>query len=404
LTADGNPDVRVAAARALAWTGNPALLKPIRSVIAASDQTRLADAEDALLRLLFSMEGQPAHRADAFAGYRELLATAQAQVKDGALAGLGRVGDASCVPVILAAIRDADPPTLLVGLSALRALKGHDVTRQLAEAYHKLPRRAQLALIPILGARRDPQALPILEELARSDNAESRIAALEALGQTDLPEALSFLSSEESRGDQAQQAKIREIIEAHRQREIEERQRSLAAGARDADFLGLMGIIGRWWVVGPFDLGEKNEGWATSYIGEPNVNVVARYMAGKTRRQWKRVESSDPHGKIDLRAAIADRDNCIGYAYAEIELPKTIDGFLLLGVDDSEQLWVNGSKVFEHFTARGLVVDQDRVPVHLKQGTNTILLKVYQNTLGWEFCVRLVTADGKPVPLKQKAD
>ena len=131
---------------------------------------------------------------------------------------------------------------------------------------------------------------------------------------------------------------------AHRLREIEKRQRNLAAGARDTDLLGLLGIIGRWWVVGPFDLGEKNEGWATSYIGEPNVNVVARYMAGKTRRQWKRVESQDPHGKIDLRATIADRDNCIGYAYAEIELPRPADAVLLLGVDDSEKIWVNGSQ------------------------------------------------------------
>ena len=84
--------------------------------------------------------------------------------------------------------------------------------------------------------------------------------------------------------------------------------------------------------------------------------------------------------------------------------PKPADAVLLLGVDDSEKIWVNGSEVFQHFTARGLVVDQDRVSVHLEAGTNTILLKVYQNTLGWEFCARLVTTDGKPLPLTQKAD
>src|SRR5262249_29556934 len=154
----------------------------------------------------------------------------------------------------------------------------------------------------------------------------------------------------------------------------EKSQRSLAEGSRDTDLLGLLGIIGRWWVVGPFDLGDKNQGWDTSYIGEPSVNVVARYMTGKTRRQWKRVDSQDSHGKIDLRATVADRDNCIGYAYAEIELRKPADAVLLLGVDDSERIWVNGNKVFEQFMARGLVVDQDHVPVHLKSGTNTILL------------------------------
>ena len=95
--------------------------------------------------------------------------SAQGQVKDGALAGLGRVGDASCVPVILEAIRDDDPPTLLVGMNALRALPGKDVTRGLIDAYPTLPKPAQLALIPVLGARRDPLVLPLLEQLAQSE-------------------------------------------------------------------------------------------------------------------------------------------------------------------------------------------------------------------------------------------
>jgi hypothetical protein len=49
-------------------------------------------------------------------------------------------------------------------------------------------------------------------------------------------------------------------------------------------------------------------------------------------------------------------------------------------------------------------VDQDRVPVHLEAGTNKILLKLYQNNQGWEFCVRIVSADGRPVPFKQRSE
>jgi hypothetical protein len=33
-----------------------------------------------------------------------------------------------------------------------------------------------------------------------------------------------------------------------------------------------------------------------------------------------------------------------------------------------------------------------------------ILLKLYQNTQGWEFCVRIVTADGRPVPFKRESE
>ena len=69
--------------------------------------------------------------------------------------------------------------------------------------------------------------------------------------------------------------------------------------------------------------------------------------------QWKPVRSEDPQGKIDLRASLANRDHCVGYAYAEILLERPVDAVLLLGVDDSEKVWVNGEKVFELFTSRG---------------------------------------------------
>ena len=141
--------------------------------------------------------GRPAaHRGAAIAGYRFLLETkVDGQVKDGALAGLGRVGDASCVPLILGAIRDAQPPTLLVGMNAFGALPGKDVTQSLIRAYPTLPEVAQSALIPILGARHDALVLPLLEQLSRSDRADTRLAALQALGETDLPEAIKLLSA-----------------------------------------------------------------------------------------------------------------------------------------------------------------------------------------------------------------
>ncbi len=180
-------------------------------------------------------------------------------------------------------------------------------------------------------------------------------------------------------------------------------QRMAAAGVK-VDLQGLLGTVTKWWVVGPFDLGEKNQGWDVDYVGEPNVNIVGRYMSGKSRVQWNPVTSTDPAGKIDLRKTIANRDQCLGYAYTEITLEKPVDAVLLLGVDDSEKIWVNGQKVFELFTPRAIQIDQDRVPVKLQAGTNKILLKLYQQSQGWEFCLRVVTPDGRPVAFTQKTD
>jgi len=41
---------------------------------------------------------------------------------------------------------------------------------------------------------------------------------------------------------------------------------------------------------------------------------------------------------------------------------------------------------------------------HQLASASKILLKLYQNTQGWEFCVRIVTADGQPVPFKQESE
>ena len=60
---------------------------------------------------------------------------------------------------------------------------------------------------------------------------------------------------------------------------------------------------------------------------------------------------------------------------------------------------MNGEKVFELFVPRD-DARPDKIS-QLKAGRNTILLKIWQNTLGWEFA-RLTLPDGRPVEFTQK--
>ncbi|QEH33585.1 HEAT repeat protein [Aquisphaera giovannonii] len=405
MTSSDDPRVRAAASRALAWAGDPASLANCREVVAKADAATKADAWDAELRLLNKMALREDSRPAARAGYRELIAASHGQVKDGALAGLGRIGTVADIPAIASAIRHEDAPTLNVGASAMGCIPGREASQGLARIYGGLPDRVKLALLPVMGARPDDCALPLIAEVARGGDAAFRAMALRALGASSEPKALEMLRAEAERGDAADRTLAKDVLAAAEARLNRERLARLGSGyGHETDLLALHGVIGRWHVVGPFDLGEKNEGWARDYISEPDVNVVARYMAGKVRRQWKPLTTQDPHGKIDLRANLADRDKCIGYAYAEIEVDRPTDAVLLLGVDDGEKVWVNGKKVFELFEARGLTVDQDKIPIRLIAGTNKILLKIYQNTLGWEFCARVATPDGQPIPIRQRAD
>ncbi len=496
-TRSDNAPVRAAAVRALSWTGDPSYLKTARAVIGSADDATRSDAMDAMLRLLNAVEARGGNWQIVVETYVDLLKTGGPITKDAALAGLGRIGDGTCVAPILAAIKDAENPNRANGIAALQTMQGVDVTRAIVAAYPSLSQDMQLALLPVLGGRKHPLVMPILIEAARSEKPTVRGAALAAMGEAGQPDAIEPLAAAARSGAGEEKAaaaraivRLADALRAegkHKQaagraylvgletapdannrraameglaacpiaeaydavkaaaadRELHDPalhallavgdalaaagrkdkaidayetagrmnppkaaretilRKMLALGAK-VDLPAAPGVVTSWWIVGPFELGRDNAGWDRNYIGEPNVDLAGRYMSGKRRLDWKHVVSSDPDGKIDLRTAIADSDHCIGYAYTEITLEKPADAVLLLGVDDSEKIYVNGKKVFDQFVARGLQVDQDKVPVKLQAGTNRILLKIWQNLMGWEFCMRITTPDGKPLEFVQK--
>ncbi|MFO0908966.1 MAG: hypothetical protein U0794_11500 [Isosphaeraceae bacterium] len=431
-----------------------------------------------------------------------MLKSSREAEKTAALAGLGRVGDSSCVTPIVEAIRGANPTVARVGIAALGSIPGEDTTSSLLGVVNALPPAEQSALIPALGSRRSAAVIPTLAAQARSTDPPKRRAALDALAASARPEALAVLleagsTSLENRDERsdavvrlltlarsleaqgspepagrayaaafratlpgevanrlraldglgrcpvpdaavavreaARDATLREpalrallavarrlsqasqnpeAIELYRvARSLNptgEMLRALvdgldAAGARD-EVRGLLGTIPRWWVIGPFDLGEKNEGWTRTLVDEPSVSVVARYMAGKRRVGWTPVVSKDLQGRINLLATVGQREHAIAYAYAEVVVDQATDALLLVGSDDSSRVWVNGKMAFEAFQSRGLTPDADRIPVHLQAGKNTILIKVYQDVLGWELCARLVHPDGRAIAFTQPTE
>jgi len=98
------------------------------------------------------------------------------------------------VPV-LAAIEKAPPKEWAAGVEALRSMRGVDVCRAIAQAYPSAPARTQVVLLGVLGDERHALAMPVLTAAARSEDAAMRVAALRALGETALPEAIDPLTA-----------------------------------------------------------------------------------------------------------------------------------------------------------------------------------------------------------------
>ncbi len=166
----------------------------------------------------------------------------------------------------------------------------------------------------------------------------------------------------------------------------------------------MVGFITNWWVTGPFPLGGSQEGWDATFVNEPNIDLGATYDSSNGKVGWKKVKGTNDIGKVDLLKEVANCNACLGYAYTEFEAADEADAVLSLGVDDGEKVWFNGELLLNNFVQGGLTVDRDKVKVHLKKGTNTVLLKVYQNAMPWEFCMRILTPEGVPLLVKQKSE
>lgn len=148
-------------------------------------------------------------------------------------------------------------------------------------------------------------------------------------------------------------------------------------------------LLDRWWWVGPFD-GPSLSALVKPYPPELAVDLHAVYE-GKDRRllQWQML-SAPPYPLVpNPRHAHA-----VYYASTEIYSERAQTVWLEIGTDDDARLWLNDELVWEgepthdkpwyrrpyyalheRLAQRNLV--EARVPVRLRAGRNTVLLKLY---------------------------
>ena len=163
--------------------------------------------------------------------------------------------------------------------------------------------------------------------------------------------------------------------------------------------------INAWWIVGPFDV-PFEKAMDTAFPPEEKIDLSATYE-GKDKKQiaWKQVKR--PIGPntnladeffVDFTQVFGGRQyQAVAYALAYLHAPEDMDATLALGSDDGGMMWLNGKEVFRVAGGRAFMSKQDRIPVHLKKGANTLLLKVCQGGGDWGFCVHVEDADGNPL-------
>ncbi len=163
------------------------------------------------------------------------------------------------------------------------------------------------------------------------------------------------------------------------------------------------GFLADWKVIGPFD-NKEEKGFDVAYPPETELREDAEYDGQLGKVSWKPVNTEDDYGILDIAKKIQNYKGSVMYASTTWTSDKDRQLELRLGTPNAWKLWVNGKMVFgrEEYH-RGTEMDQYKIPVQLKAGSNTILLKICQNeqTQDWaqsyHFQIRVCDATGAAV-------
>ncbi len=175
--------------------------------------------------------------------------------------------------------------------------------------------------------------------------------------------------------------------------------------ALQAEVLGNPGIR-TWWVLGPFPVQTEAEGPAPfpgDFPDRPDLQAIFTAEDG-TLFTWKMVSrppglAADADHLVHFTRVFRRQANdCSAYAWTSLVADRPQKVFLSLGASDSISAWVNGQPVHEDRIKREWAPDNLRIPIALREGKNTILLKSTHGQGLWFLSGRIETATGRPAP------
>jgi len=169
------------------------------------------------------------------------------------------------------------------------------------------------------------------------------------------------------------------------------------------------GFVPKWMIIGPFD-NKDEKGFAVAYTPETEladgkpIDLAAEYDGQLGKVKWMPIATEDDYGVVDIAKQIENYKGSLMYATATWTSAGEQQVEIRLGTPNSWKLWVNGKLVFEREEYhRSSQMDQYSVPISLKSGENTLMLKVCQNeqTQDWaqryQFQLRVCDQSGSAV-------
>ena len=182
------------------------------------------------------------------------------------------------------------------------------------------------------------------------------------------------------------------------------------------DLVEYFGYITDWKVIGPFDNSE-GAGFEKVYPPEEQLDFAQQYQGKSAPVKWidhstgNQDQDIEQVGLVDLNKVLAEEKGVVAYLTATFYSAHDRELECRYGTVNATKLWVNGELLLsKNIYHMGGEFDQYIAPVKLRQGANTILLKICQNeqtetwTRSWNFRFRVTDELGGGVnqdPLPQ---
>ena len=155
------------------------------------------------------------------------------------------------------------------------------------------------------------------------------------------------------------------------------------------------GYIANWTLCGPF-LAAPDMLY-TDYLegvgGEKNARLEEgmKFARADGETVGCQAQEADENGYVDFLKLLNPTGESratrrrVGYAYTEIESKEAGSVFFAMGGEDQIVIWLNGELVHVSLASRYAKPFQELFPVHLKKGTNRILVKGGRRCCAWKF-------------------
>lgn len=165
------------------------------------------------------------------------------------------------------------------------------------------------------------------------------------------------------------------------------------------DVAASRGIIAAWWLTDRVGSQEALREGDVVDTAKP-VDVNRPVEAEGRLVSWRYVLVDDlATGYLNLRRALGPQEYLGIYGYAEFVPSKPGKAILAVGSDDDVYVWLNGELVHRNNAARAAIPGDDRVEVQLRDGINTLLVKILQGNGEWGMVAQVLDANGAPLPI-----